>query len=183
MARLRPAGLHVLAALALAAAGCPLPQPLTDVPSTAGRAATTPLIVTDTVRPAQTVVQVGRSCADPRFALDLQVEDVDTTEQIEVRWFVDYDPPLHVAMERPPDVIPGPEDPSQVTRAVPTFVYQPDPAQPVHVVEVVVSNGFAPNTTDAVPLPNRMPADGYQTQLFRWVFELVDDPAAPCSYP
>ncbi len=184
-ARRPPVALRAaLAALLVAGAGCPLPQPLTDI---AGQGKTTlttpPLIVTSSVTPADSVILVATGCTAPHFALDLQVEDLDVTEQVEARWFVDYAPPYDVGIQRT-DLIPGPEDPTAVTRTIPTFDYQPDPAASLHVVEVVVSNGFAPSGNSG-PLPNRSPADGYQTQIFRWVFQLVDptNPAARCSYP
>jgi hypothetical protein len=48
----------------------------------------------------------------------------------------------------------------------------------VHVVELVVSNGFAPEPTSR---PYRTPAQGYETQFFRWVFRYV--PGGACGYP
>jgi hypothetical protein len=186
MRRPREGIVALAAATLLAAAGlaaCPLPQPLPEVSRVDGGTITPPRILVSSVRPPESVILVSTTCpAPPQFELQAAIEDLDTTEQVEARWFVDYDAPSNVGLIRAPDLIPGTDDPSLTTRAVPSFLYSPDPTATVHVVEVVVSNGFAPNASVAVPLPNRMPAEGFETQLYRWVFRFVDG-AGRCGFP
>jgi hypothetical protein len=87
----------------------------------------------------------------------------------------------------------------QLERAVPTYVFAPygfappaemgtfpSPSAPgiVHVVELVVSNGFATSPEDAAQ-PNRTPgkspdgASQFEIQNYRWVF--VNVAGLPCD--
>jgi hypothetical protein len=136
--------------------------------------------------PAQTRIGVSRSCpGTPSFVLQAQVDDPDTVELVEARWFVDYDPTTNTGIQRI-DTIPGTGDPALTVRPTPTsyvfFVPAPDAANTAHVVELVVSNGFAPAGTASLPLPNRTAADGFETQVFRWVFQHVDT-GGSCQFP
>jgi hypothetical protein len=164
-ARLAPAaGAAVL--LALGAAGCPLPQPLAEVNRIDGGTVTPPRVVVETARPADTRLLVPLAGC-PGVQLSASVDDVDTVELVEARWFVDYDPAtaFGIADNDLPQALP-PETRRPVrpfTFDVPPF----DPATPLHVVELVVSNGFAPGTA---PPRNRAPLPGFEIQVFRWAF-------------
>ncbi len=52
----------LLLALAFALAGCPLPQPLTDVPRTGATTTPPPRILTSSISPLDTVIPVTRGC-------------------------------------------------------------------------------------------------------------------------
>ncbi len=170
-----------VALLALLGAGCPLPQPLTEVANTGQANTTPPRIVTESVVPSQTVVSVARSCPSPAtFALKATIHDDNTLEQVDARWFVDYAPDPYNARPYHSDVLPAPEDGTSVLRAVPplSLVFPVPDAALGHVVELVVSNGFYALDDPAAPLPNRSAQPGYETQVFRWVFEYVDSGGA-----
>ncbi len=177
-----------LAALAgsLAAAGlggCPLPQPLPELGRVDGGTVTPPRIVVDpsSLTPIDSVVRVSVACPlpGPRFELRAEVDDPNTTEAVDARWFVDYDPlaPSSTgaqALDSPPPVTAP-----ATRRPVQPFVFAPpayDPAAPVHVVELVVSNGFMPLGSPNAALPNRSAELGFEVQVYRWVFQY--DPAS-----
>jgi hypothetical protein len=168
-------------------AGCPLPQPLAEISRVDGGSVAPPRILVATVLPAQTRIAVSRACtATPTFVLQAQVDDPDTVEQVEARWFVDYDIATGaVGLAAPPQTLPGTGDPAVTVRPTPAVyayaVPAPDAANAAHVVELVVSNGFAPAGV-GVPLPNRTAADGFETQVFRWVFQHVDA-GGTCQFP
>lgn len=156
---------------------CPLPQPLSEVANTGQPGTTPPRILTESVVPAQALVKVARDCAPgSSFALKATIQDDNTLEQVDARWFVDYAPDPYDARPYHSSVLPPPEDQSQVQRAVPplTLVFPVPDAAPVHVVELVISNGFYALDDPAAPLPNRSAQPGYETQEFRWVFQYVD---------
>jgi hypothetical protein len=114
---------------------------------------------------------------------------------VEARWFVDYKKDnagryaiqnLNGLREVPPD-----PDKNVLTRKVPSFPFHPygysvpaelagstDPKAPgvVHVVELVVSNGFV--TSPNAPEPNRTPAPTFEIQTYRWTF--VNVAGLPC---
>jgi hypothetical protein len=186
-------------ALALACAllaGCPLPQPLAEFPE--GQAITPPRITG--VAPAETYVRVPAGCAvQPAYALEATLFDQNALERVEARWFVDYHPDLgsRFAVQKRSDV-PASDVQNDFRRTVPPwsdfrpYGYPPVPelhpggappfsaAGVTHVVELVVSNGFA---LDGAPvaLPNRTAAPGFETQSFRWVFVNVPPSAeVPC---
>ncbi len=172
-----PRGARVLAALALLAAACPLPQPLTDVPKTPGNVTPPPRILTDSISPIDTVIPVTRDCpGGASFVLRATIHDDTVLEQVDARWFVDYAPdplnarPYHVDALAPPD------DPSQVDRPLPPLTLQLPVADTasLHVAELVVSNGFYVLDDPAAPLRNRSAQPGFETQVFRWVFSYVD---------
>lgn len=163
--------------LVAALTGCPLPQPLTEVANTGQANTTPPRILTDSVVPSQTLIQVARGCSSaPGFSLLASIHDDNTLEQVDARWFVDYAPDPYNARPYHSDVLPAPADGTQVQRAIPplSLVFPLADAAAVHVVELVVSNGFYVLDDPAAPLPNRSAQPGYETQVFRWTFEYVD---------
>ena len=120
---------------------------------------------------------------------------------MEARWFVDYRPDQgsRYAIQNPIREVPPDPDPLVLERQVPAFTFLPYGFPPpaelgsfaswsapgvVHVVELVVSNGFDPSPT--APEPNRTPAvtDGdarFEIQTDRWVF--VNVAGLPCTPP
>jgi hypothetical protein len=195
-------------------AGCPLPQPLPEYPTNG--IITPPRIQSDQVTPGDTVVLVDASCStDPTaqvFVLSASLVDENTFEQVEARWFIDYDPQRITMVPVKDQFIPGPSDGVSVERSLDSFYFAPymsDPADPsippesspgqnyrdgggIHVVELVVSNNFAPEPVPPAP-PNPKPyrtplkteTQTFETQVYRWVFHYVPagTSGARCSYP
>ncbi len=168
----------VAAALAAALAACPLPQPLPGIarPPDGGTIAS-PRIDTASVSHPETTIayDTAATCAATdggTFSLSARVLDANTEETVTVRWFVDYDPgspPLTIPQQAE-DLLP-PLDPTQGWRNPAPFPFVPTKnwgPSPPHVVEIVISNQFA--APDVGPSYGRMPAPGYETQVFRWVF-------------
>jgi hypothetical protein len=188
-----PSRAALLTALATLLAGCPIPQSLPEYPLT-GKIAP-PRIVADDALPSETIIVVAPDCpgadADHLFVLSTSLIDENTKELVEARWFVDYE--VGRSTERPyesPPPIQGPTDGITVQRPLAPFQFRPytfdDPAfrlaGGLHVVELVVSNGFAPEP--AVPpnaRPYRTPLAQFETQVFRWVFHYT--PGGACGYP
>jgi hypothetical protein len=179
----RPRALAVVAVLAAGAAalgGCPIPQPLAEVSRVDGGSTTTAIILPETASPSATVVLVSRDCVpDPLFALSATIEDTDTADVVEARWFVDYAPvrgPSSVPQFVEGAVQPSP-DPRIPLRGLAPYAFSPyaygGTSAALHVVEVVVSNGFLPVQDPTQPLA-RAALPGFTTQTFRWVFQLVD---------
>ena len=190
----RAAGRFLAAGLALVAlAGCPLPQPTPGVGQVPGRTYTPPRILTGSVVPSETIVDyepdpakcptstTGGTDPGALFAVSATVADEITDNTVVARWFVDYAPndPL---FNRPvgQEVLPPPVDSTQVERKLTPYPFQPVffeiPSPHVHVVEVVIATAFAAEPippSPPNPLPNRTPAPGYETQLFRWIFNPV----------
>ena len=180
----------VVASVALVAAAllgaCPIPQPLPGVGQIdAGLPITPPRIVTASARPAEVLTGYGPPATCPggaTIAVSADVIDENPDEPVDVRWFVDYDPASQLLnTPRQEEQLPPPQDPTQVLRTPRPFSFRPSdfdvPAPRPHVVEIVVSNGFLP-AGQPLPdggLPNRQPAPGYETQVFRWTFEEVPD--------
>jgi hypothetical protein len=182
--------LAAAAALPIALAACPLPQPLAGVARTDGGVVTSLRIRLETVLPSDPIVPVAKTCPDggpPQFDVSAAIEDPDTIERVEARWFVDY------RQDRPDirraDDVPGSGDPANPVRLLPSAGSQPflftmpafdpaDPASRVHVLEVVVcSVGFNPIGQDppGTLYLNRTPQLGFEAaQVYRWVFEYVD---------
>jgi hypothetical protein len=191
-----------LAALALA--GCPLPQPLPDYPK---GTITPPRIVMDAIKvdgeaaDAHPMVLVPAGCPaghTPSYSLSATLVDANTLEQVEARWFVDYVPGYPADTVRPlprppsPYLVPPSSTATDLSRTVPSFIFAPYDFQPlgalggslsnvsagvVHVVELVVSNGFDPAGNPpgaAADPPFRGPAPGFETQVYRWTFVNVD---------
>ncbi|HUK66747.1 MAG TPA: hypothetical protein VLV17_07950 [Anaeromyxobacteraceae bacterium] len=160
------------AALALTLAACPLPQPLNEFYD--GGSVTPPIILTDQVVPQGTLLLAGKNCpSNSGFALQAAVSSVDTTYPVEARWFIDYDPRSNWGIYQD-DVIPL--TPTE-TVGSDEFVFVPPPydgSTALHVVEVVVSNGFAAAGDQSVAQPNRTARSGFETQLYRFVFEYSD---------
>jgi hypothetical protein len=185
----------------VALAGCPLPQTLPEYPTTTPYPS--PRIIAELAHPYLSLVRVGPSCAGGHaaFTLSATVGWENVTDPVDVRWFVDYDPnstalKIPVSNERlvgTGDVAIG------SLRPVKAWVFDPyasdlpggSPADQqafrdaggLHVVELVVSNNFAPEP--ASPYPNRTPASSprqFETQVYRWVFQYVPT-GGSCSYP
>jgi hypothetical protein len=191
----RPAVRAAALVAAAALVGCPLPQPLPAYPDS-GRI-TPPRIDVSSVSFPQTVVLVPTTgCAsDPTYQLQAKVIDDTTTEAIDARWFIDYQPKLPAWKPVLEDTIQPPQgqDPTtlQRIRDVPPFqfiaygsnsMFQPVENQ-LHVVDLVVSNGFASSSDEpAYPLPYRTPSPNFEVQLYRWVFFYVASgtPGATC---
>jgi len=192
------------AALALllgaALAGCPLPQPLPEYP--ANGTITPPRIQSDTLTPVDTVLLVDAACAtEPSFTLSVTLIDENTIELVEARWFADYDPARAATVTPIPPIqkIEGPADGVSIERRLDPFVFRPYGFDPfgseqafrdgggLHVVELVVSNNFAPEP--ASPRPWRTPlktaTQTFETQVYRWVFHYVPTgtAGARCGYP
>ncbi len=185
-----------LAALLLAA-GCPLPQ---SVPSVPPGSVTPPRIVEDASWPSPTgasLTTAGTSVAfDPGcpagketiFTITGTVADDNFSELVEYRWFVDYD------VSPPSSYVPLVSGPLQAPSTEP-FTLRPLPAlqflpllygNAIHVLELVVSNGFDVCPPDALqppqPLPCRTPQttskNSYEVQSHKWVFVPVTGCAA-----
>jgi hypothetical protein len=170
----RRALLAAAAALPLALGACPLPQPLAEVARTAdGGSVSTPIILPETAVPAGGVVLVSPTCATaPVFSVGATVEDLDTDESVQARWFVDY--PTSSGIFQFSDV-PAAADSNDPNRPIPPFGFSPytfgaPPAAALHVVEVVISNGFL-QLGDPTPPLNRAAAPPFVTQVYRWVFQ------------
>jgi hypothetical protein len=100
---------------------------------------------------------------------------------VQARWTITFGP-------KP---IPAPSDGLTTVRPVTPWTFQPygfDPAGSeqafrdgggLHVVELVVSNGFAPQDDAAAAQPNRTTKANFQTQVFRWVFHYA--PGGVCA--
>jgi hypothetical protein len=195
----RPAGhLAGLTALALLLAGCPIPQSLPEYPSTGTIAP--PRLLTGSTTPIDTAIEVAPDClattgAEPVFVLHTALVDENTLEKVEARWFVDYLPGSQAReVPRAIEIIDGPADGVSTLRAVQDFTFRPYGFDPqgseqafrdgggIHVVEIVVSNGFAPEPDPgepALPQPWRTPLPQFETQLLRWVFHYA--PGGTCA--
>ncbi len=169
-----------LAVAALALGGCPLPQPL-PVVQRSGATVTPPRIVVGTAQPATATVAIRPDCPSGSvIPFGAQVEDLDLDDTVEARWFVDYTAESSgvAAFETVAAAVDG----ASPLRPLRTFSFEPavyGPSGTPHVVEVVVSNGFHPQGTAGLSLPNRTAVDGYETQIFRWF--VVVDPAGRCE--
>ncbi len=177
----------VLGALALG--GCPLPQPLASVSHQDGGTVTPPRVLAESAQPADTVVWVKKDCQQqPQFTIQASIVDENVDEQVEARWFLDYSPDASgsYGMLRD-DTIAQPLDtaPAPTTRALQPLTItfrQGDPA-PLHVLELVVSNGFYPSGQEpSGALPNRTAQPGYEAQVFRWTFAYAGT-GGICSFP
>jgi hypothetical protein len=183
------APLAALAAAAVALAGCPLPQPVASVKREDGASTTTPPRVDpSTAVPSEALVKVSTTCPEPpTFHVGATLVDDDTSEIVSVRWFVDYAPDQVRSLPLFSEDVPGSEDATETTRALTPLALTLGPpldtaAGTVHVLELVVSNGFYPLYTEGLALPNRTPQPGFETQVFRWAFQF--DPASDdCGMP
>lgn len=175
-------------ALGLSLVGCPLPQPIPDYPT--GTVTPPRILVATATRPDESFIPVPANCAtDVYLDLDGRIFYQESVT-VEARWFVDYkkDVPSRYAIQNSVREVPANPDPLVLERSVPSFRFHPygypppselglgpDPQAPgvLHVVELVVSNGFDPSP-DA-PEPNRSPASingaaRFEIQTYRWVF-------------
>ena len=158
--------------------GCPIPQPLPGVGNVDAGVAP-PRILVDAVQPGGTFVayETG-ACPDggsPRFDARATVVDQTPDDIVEGRWFIDYDPDVPFRYTVIGSFTFTPLLPNQTSYAA-SFSFAPVadgwPGLPVHTLELVVSNGFDSTTPDGGQ-PNRTPRPGYETQLYRWVFQPV----------
>ncbi len=188
-------------ATATALVGCPLPQPLPEYAATAN---TPPRIVVDGATNPLTVIPVPVGCPldnPPIFSLEAQIRDTNPNlEAIQARWFVNYDPadPVLSAPLNPETVGPAPYD--STLRPIAPFVFQPyrfasvglgsgsqQTPGGVHLVELVVSNGFRTDASGYTwkpgdPIPNRSPAPSFEVQVYRWVFmNVAPPPSGSCD--
>ncbi|HSD20066.1 MAG TPA: hypothetical protein VLC54_08515 [Anaeromyxobacter sp.] len=193
---IHPARAAAVAAVLLA--GCPLPQPLPDYPE--GEPITPPrIVVDDTIRSVtypESVVRVPAGCAqEPVYQLSASLRDAITNENVVARWFVNYDPTNRPSVTPQfPEEIPPPDGGDQTLRATrpfefPAYQYASvagsgERGSPgaLHVVELVVSNGFDPNAdTPTAELPYRKPKLGFEVQIYRWVFLTVAPSPGGCT--
>jgi hypothetical protein len=142
-----------------------------------GGTVSTPIILPETALPAGTVVPVRLGCDPPaQFTLSAAVEDLDTEEPVEARWFLDYG--TDHAFLLGDDAVPSAGDPNNPRRLITPISFFPyqygvPPTAPLHVVEVVISNGFLGLNDPTEPL-QRAAAPPFLTQSYRWVFQYVD---------
>ncbi len=175
---------HVAAVvIAVGLVGCPLPQPLPNYPA---GTVTPPRILADAIQGNAEVVRfVPAACAiEPKVELTATINDTNTLETVEARWFVNYDrrdQSYYQIYQRDP--IPPNADTLNLIRIVPPNDAQGNPkpftwgvyhmpppydgtaqsgtlwnaAGIVRVVELVVSNGFDPSAVGNADsdLPNR----------------------------
>lgn len=153
---------------------------------------TPPRIVAETARPRAALIKIPAGCATaPAEILSADIVYGAVNEPLKARWFVNYDPsdqlrrdPVESPVEIPtvPQLDPNAPD---TTRSIRDWKFQPyvfgTAVGTVHVVELVVSNGFHPypEQPPIMPFPNRTPIDGFETQVYRWVFLLTNDPCPP----
>jgi hypothetical protein len=169
-----------LAALTLA--GCFLPQPLPDYPP---GTVTPPRILADLVTvngenvAGTPTIRVPAGCTGPAPTYTFGVQVLDSSNlEVEARWFIDYQPLQTASEPVAQSIVPGNPDPLVLVREVPPFTFRPyDLDRPpvegkMHVVELVVSNSFAAPPETAA-LPWRSPAPDFETQVYRWTFQLV----------
>jgi hypothetical protein len=171
----KPVALLAVLIVAYALTACPLPQPLAEVARTAdGGTVSTPIILPETALPTGAIVPVQTDC-DPsaKFTLSATVEDIDTEELVEARWFLDYGTDHAVLLGD--DFVQAADDPSDPRRAVTPIVFQPyayglPPDVEIHVVELVISNRFRP-LDDPTPPLQRAAEPPFLTQSYRWTFQ------------
>ena len=166
-----------VAAMAAVLAGCPLPQPVSSFTQEAS--ITPPRIVQDaSLTPAETQIPFHSPCpvgSRQTFTVTATVADDNAGEPVDYRWFVDYDrldssryQPLGDSGRLDPPV-----QPPFTRRPVPPLSFVPgDYGEAIHVLELVLSNGFegAPPDQPSLPLPWRTPSPNYEVQAYRWVF-------------
>jgi hypothetical protein len=195
-----------LAALALAGCPLPQPLPdYPKGTVTPPRIVMDAIMVDGGKAAAQPIVFVPAGCgtpgtpgSKPTYTLAAGLVDANTLEQVEARWFLDY---LggHSVRGKPQqdDLVAPSQTTNDFTRSAPPYVFvpydHPAPAELgtftpdqngsfsdpriVHVVELVVSNGFDPSGTPAgaaADPPFRGPSPGFETQVYRWTFVNVD---------
>jgi len=189
-----PLAILIVAALS----ACPIPQTLPEYP--ASGTITPPRIQSDRVTPLNTIIEVDAACpVAPVFTLSARLVDENTYEKVEARWFVDYLPGRSTETPIPPiQIIEGPADGLTIERKLDDFLFKPygfhsaefRAAGGLHVVELVVSNNFAPEPDPPAPNPRpwRTPlktaTQTFETQVYRWVFHYVPTGSgALCGYP
>jgi len=183
----RATSLIALLVAAPLAVGCPIPQTVPEYPK--GTSVTPPRIVAESARPLAALIRIPAGCPTaPEQVLTAEIVYGAVVEPLEARWFVDYDPadmlrrdPVDSPVEIPTIAQLDPNAPDP-TRPILPWTFNPyafgAAVGTVHVVELVVSNGFYPypEATPILPLPNRTPLPDFETQVYRWVFLLTNDP-------
>lgn len=187
-------------ATAVALAGCPLPQPLPTYP--AGTITPPRILSATTTAGVESITPVPSGCAAaPSYPLDATIFYQESVI-LEARWFVDYRPDVQSRwnIQNSTREVPPNPDALVLDRPVPTFTFSPYGFPPppelgtfpdykspgiVHVVELVVSNGFAAEgSPEYAQQPNRAPgttpdgASQFEIQTYRWIF--VNVPNLPC---
>jgi hypothetical protein len=155
-------------------AGCPIPQPLVEVSK---NRVPPPRIINDsTLVPPDTIVPYDPSCPVPQsFSVSAVLGDDNTEDVDDYRWFVDYRPDLQSRWTPLLGDSLGPPTTAPLNlRPVPAFSFRPadfDSGAPsAHVLELVVSNGFAGGDQASLQRPYRTPDASHEVQAFRWVF-------------
>jgi len=160
---------------------------LADVARTPdGGTVSTPIILPDTATPPDAISYLPRDCPNgAQITLRASVEDLDTSEAVEARWFLNYVSSIGVTGILDDVNVPASTDPSDPVRVVPPFLFRAYGAgaaasRPLDVVDLVVSNNFL-GLGDPAPPVQRAPPAPYLTQSYRWVFQYVErtDPLAP----
>jgi hypothetical protein len=176
--------------LAAAAEGCLVPQSVDPVST---RVRFPPRVVVEAIDPKLAGASVllahgsidqaqGCSC---RLELEVpQIEEDDPTVDLEVRWFVDYDPNIpatqHLAV--PSQFLAGSFDSSAVVRQGPTLeadIGELGLTDGVHVIDMVTAEqgGFDDTSTT---LPHRAMLPGYESALQRFVLLVATDNDTAC---
>lgn len=148
---------------------------------------------------AATILVPAGCPVSPQYVLGATVSDTDVAENVVARWFVDYVPDFAGFAVRAKyveqDFVPQADQPNPstpiLTRTVPAFAFSAygydsttglprSQAGNVHVVDLVVSNDTMWPEATGTPLPFRSTSsDNYETQVYRWVFLLVDPATTP----
>ncbi len=189
-----------LAALLLLAA-CPLPQTVPSVPPgsvTPPRileAVSRPSATSPTLTTAGTTVAFDPACltAQP-FTVTVTVADENFSEAVDYRWFVDYspiDPNRYNYLPQSGQLDPPVQEPFTLRPVPDLTLFRPASYgnATLHVLELVVSNGFDKSADQAaLPLPYRTPLSAaqnrYEVQSHKWVFVPVNGCAtAPTCIP
>jgi hypothetical protein len=181
-------------ALALASAGCVVPQSIDKssnaphVPPRIQVQSIPPLLLVpyNTLQHGQFDFNANPKC---RCYLDLavpEVDDEDPLARLEVRWFIDYDP--QKPQTQAPvmtSTIEGTFDAAIVKRTGPTLLFNNDAfgvSDGYHAIDVVIaeSGGFDETNTT---LRNRAMRPGYESTEHRFFVQVVPiaDPSTPCS--
>jgi hypothetical protein len=178
---------RLLPLCAAALASCLLPQ---SVDPQSNRVRYPPRVVVEAIPPKLAAgavrlshgsIDLAQGCAC-RLTLSVpQLEENDPTADLEVRWFVDYDPGAPV-LAQPSQLLRGSFDPNSVLRQGPSFDVEfgrPGITDGVHVVDVVIAEQGAFDDA-AIGLPYRSLVTGYGSATVRFVVEVVTNNETAC---